>query len=156
MLVKSTHKIEMMELPFRVTKAHIQDGKEKLAAKCPIKLAVATALRNELGDFKRVWVDAGKIKFVHAGYRWEGDTPSRARNFLLTFDEAGPDAVQPFSVKVIMRKTSKVQKASAARRRQINEARLARKHAGRPDKRYPHTIRMRVRGFEDRRLKKAV
>lgn len=133
----------------------IDEGECKLITKCMEKIAIARALTNQL-ELKpdevtklHVRVDGGHIKFNYDGYRWEANTPTKAKNALIRFDR-DKSLVRPHTFTIIATRTNKVLPFTDERRDQINKARAERAKRGMPDKAYSTpTIHERVVGYAE-------
>lgn len=132
---------------------------------CMERLANLRALIRLLGEGKveRVRLDGAQIKYIFGGYRWAATTPKVAKVSLIRFDhilnqgrkKVTPELIaelkkkiKPHSYTVVAYRGTKIQKVTAERQHQINEARRARHLAGLPGpEEKPLTLRDRVIGL---------
>lgn len=141
-------KIVTLGLRVSVTNKDIEFGECRDPHRCMERLAILRSAEKELGEgqLDRVRIDGAQVKFNYGGYRWAGTTPKKAKVNLIRFD--AKKTVTPHSYDLRMVRGTKIQKVSAERQHQINEARRARTAAGVPDKkRTSASLHQRVVGL---------
>lgn len=147
--------ITTLKVRVETTQRDIDEGECGLITKCMEKIAIVRALTMQLKLKEpevtklHVRVDGGHIKFNYDGYRWEANTPTKAKNALIRFDR-DKSLVRPHSFTIVAARTTKVLPFTDERREQINQARADRVRRGVPDKAYTApTIHERVVGYAE-------
>lgn len=110
------------------------------------KCMYALALRRAFPTAERVSVDVNGATVTDAGRYWRYRMPKKGGHALLDFDEGKLTPGQKLGVTLTLAEVEAVNVVAKTRERkdQINKARNARRAAGKPDKVYNPSLRLRI------------